>query len=78
MRTIEVKIPQTIEEWEAVSELIKRDTAMMGVKPSGSYNRCPICDTLFDKDEHFCSKCGQRVTFVDPTVIPFDAEEVTK
>lgn len=78
MKEVIIRVPQNIDEWERVSELIKRDAAMAGVKPSGSYNRCPICDTLFDKDEHFCSKCGQRVTFVDPTVIPFDTEEVTK
>lgn len=74
MRETTIKIPQTIEEWEQMTEAFKRDLALPGIE-HGDYNKCPKCKRLIGSDESFCGKCGQRIIYVksEPKhdVVPF-------
>lgn len=72
MRRIEVGL--TAEEIVEINKMIDRETPMDGLMDDKTkdyrWNRCPICNRAFlNNDGYYCKDCGQKVRFVDYSVI---------
>lgn len=74
-----IEVVLSKEEVDEINALLDRDKAADGIPTvvgGDSCNKCPSCGSVFCKWDKFCSRCGQRLHYIESDVIPFDAEEV--
>lgn len=59
---------KTLKEYNEL--LLKSREADGIVECNKDFNRCPVCGCHFVKGHNYCTKCGQRVRFVESDVVP--------
>ena len=60
----------TTEEAIEYNALVEKSIPKFGLKASGLeeyYNYCPMCHSLVHHNDNYCTRCGQKVEFMDYT-----------
>ena len=63
-----ITINLTTQEAAEYNALVEKSIAKFGYKADELeefYNVCPRCNSLVHRNDNYCSKCGQRVEFID-------------
>lgn len=68
-----ILVEMTPEDIVRHNDLEERDTEAEGLMLDDCdyrFNKCPKCESLISNDKsHFCRHCGQRIRFVDYSVL---------